>query len=92
MAKKRATTATKRKAAANGQATAGTPKAGVDRFGNKLGTQANSINVAILSANGPVTVDHVSAVTGFNKGRVKNHFTYLVKKGLVETVNTVRVV
>lgn len=53
-----------------------------DRFGAKVGTQASEINKLI--GKKPVTVSEVAEKTGLNKGRVSNHFRYLVERDYAE--------
>ena len=54
---------------------------GVDRWGNRLGSQAALINVCIGEA--PKTVEQMCKETGLGKSRVAGHMSYLLGRGLI---------
>ncbi len=55
---------------------------GEDRFGNRIGSQASSINSAVEAGN--LTVEAVSQVTELSKTRVSGHFVWLITHKFAE--------
>ena len=53
-------------------------------LGSRVGTQAEKMDLIMLNADGPLTVEELSEKSGFTKGRVKTHLNYLMKKGVLE--------
>ena len=58
-----------------------TPGAGDDRFGNRLGSQAASINAAVEDKQPVATLEAVCKATGLSEARVKSHFRWLQVHG-----------
>jgi|LSQX01.3.fsa_nt_gb Fic family protein len=53
-------------------------------LGSRVGTQAEKMDLIMLNADGPLTVEELSEKSGFTKGRVKIHLNYLMKKGVLK--------
>jgi len=53
----------------------------VDEFGNRLGTEAAAINVAMVKADGPKTIQELCEMTGLSRSRISGHVGYWKKHG-----------
>ncbi len=50
------------------------------KLGSRIGTQAEKIDIVLLSAENPLTVKEIADKSGFSTSRIKTHLNHLIKK------------